>query len=248
MANPFTLEGKTILVTGASSGIGKSISVETSKMGARVIIVARNENRLKETFSLMDGDGHIIVCVDLSDESQIDDLVAGLPVINGLVNCAGIGPHIPFKFIDREKLDAVFAVNFIAPALLSQKLVKSKKIAKQSSIVFIASVSGNCIAASASSAYSASKAAVGGLVKAMAVDLAPQGIRVNSISPGAVRTAIFDTGQFSEEDLKLEEKRYPLKRLGRPEEIAYAVIYLLSDASAWTTGTNMIVDGGFTVL
>lgn len=248
MPNPFTLEGKTILVTGASSGIGRSIAVETSKMGAKVILVARSEERLKETLSLMDGDGHTMVCVDLSDESQISDLVADLPVINGLVHCAGIGPHIPFKFVDKQKLDDVFAVNFFAPTLLSQKMVKGKKLAKQSSIVFIASVSGNCIAASASSAYCASKAAVGGLVKAMAVDLAPQGIRVNSISPGAIRTAIFDTGQFTEEDLKAEEHRYLLKRLGKPEEIAYATIYLLSDAASWTTGTNMIVDGGFTVL
>lgn len=248
MANPFSLGGKTILVTGASSGIGRAIAIEVSKMGAKVILVARNEERLKETLSKMEGEGHQMYCVDLANEEAITNLVSDLPVLNGLVNCAGIGPHVPFKFISKEKLDEVFAVNFFAPTLMSQKLVKGKKVAKQSSIVFIASISGNNIAASASSAYCSSKAAVGGLVKAMAVDLAPQGIRVNCVSPGAVRTAIFDNGQFTEEDLKAEEARYPLKRLGTPEEIAYAVIYLLSDASAWTTGTNMVVDGGFTIL
>lgn len=248
MENPFSLEGKTILVTGASSGIGKAIAIECSKMGATIMLVARNEDRLQDTLSLLHGVGHQSFSVDITDEEALANMVSNLPVLNGLVHCAGIGPHIPFKFINREKLDDVFNVNFFAPAILSQKLVKAKKISKQASVVFIASISGNNIAASASSAYCSSKAAIGGLVKSMAVDLAPQGIRVNSVSPGAIRTAIFDTGQFTEEDLKAEEVRYLLKRLGKPEEIAYSVIYLLSDASAWTTGTNMVVDGGFTVL
>lgn len=248
MNNPFSLEGKTILVTGASSGIGRAIAIEVSKMGAAVILVARNEERLTQTLAQMEGEGHQCIAADLSSEAELDRLVAEAPALNGLVNCAGIGTHIPFKFVNREKLDEVFEVNYFAPTLLSQKLLKTKKLQKQSSVVFISSISGNCIASSASSIYCSTKAAIGGLVKAMAVDLAPQGIRVNSVSPGAIRTAIFDSGEISEEQLKEEEQRYLLKRLGKPEEIAYAVVYLLSDASAWTTGTNMVVDGGYTVL
>lgn len=248
MYNPFSLEGKTILVTGASSGIGRAIAIECSKMGAIVLLVARSEEKLSATMAEMSGANHQLFCTDLSKEEEIDKLVMALPSLNGLVHCAGIGPHVPFKFVNKAKLDEVFAVNYFAPALLSQKLLKAKKISKQSSIVFISSISGNCIASSASSIYCSTKAAIGGLVKAMAVDLAPQGIRVNSVSPGAIRTAIFDSGEISEEQLKEEEQRYLLKRLGKPEEIAYATIYLLSDASAWTTGTNMVVDGGYTTL
>ncbi len=248
MYNPFSLEGKTIMVTGASSGIGQAIAIECSKLGASVILVARNQERMAETMAQMVGAGHLTFSVDLSREVEIDDMVMNLPALNGIVHCAGIGPHVPFKFVNKAKLDEVFAVNYFAPTLLSQKLLKAKKISKQSSIVFISSISGNCIASSASSIYCSTKAAIGGLVKAMAVDLAPQGIRVNSVSPGAIRTAIFDSGEISEEQLKEEEQRYLLKRLGKPEEIAYATIYLLSDASAWTTGTNMIVDGGYTTL
>jgi NAD(P)-dependent dehydrogenase (short-subunit alcohol dehydrogenase family) len=248
MYNPFTLEGKNILVTGASSGIGRAIAIECSKMGATVILVARNQERLSQTLAQMSGEGHMSFCSDLSQEEELDVLVANIPQLNGVVHCAGIGPHFPFKFINKAKLDEVFAVNYFAPTLLSQKLLKAKKISKQSSIVFISSISGNCIASAASSIYCSTKAAIGGLVKAMAVDLAPQGIRVNSISPGAIHTAIFDNGEISDEQLKEEEQRYLLKRLGKPEEIAYATIYLLSDASSWTTGTNMIVDGGYTTV
>jgi Dehydrogenases with different specificities (related to short-chain alcohol dehydrogenases) len=248
MYNPFTLEGKNILVTGASSGIGRAIAIECSKMGAAVILVARNQERLSQTLAQMSGEGHLSFCADLSQEEELDVLVANIPQLNGVVHCAGIGPHVPFKFVNKAKLDEVFSVNYFAPTLLSQKLLKAKKISKQSSIVFISSISGNCIASAASSIYCSTKAAIGGLVKAMAVDLAPQGIRVNSISPGAIHTAIFDNGEISDEQLKEEEQRYLLKRLGKPEEIAYATIYLLSDASAWTTGTNLIIDGGYTTL
>jgi len=248
MYNPFSLAEKTVLVTGASSGIGKAIAIECSKMGAKVILVARSQERLSQTLAQMAGEGHLTFCTDLSKEEEIDKMVANVPALNGVVHCAGIGSHVPFKFVNKEKLNEVFAVNYFAPTLLSQKLLKSKKISKQSSIVFISSISGNCIASTASSIYCSTKAAIGGLVKAMAVDLAPQNIRVNSISPGAIRTAIFDNGEISDEQLKEEEQRYLLKRLGTPEEIAYATIYLLSDASAWTTGTNMVVDGGYTTV
>jgi NAD(P)-dependent dehydrogenase (short-subunit alcohol dehydrogenase family) len=139
-------------------------------------------------------------------------------------------------------------VNFTAPALLSADLIKKKKISKNASIVFISSISGVMCAAVGGSIYSASKGAVNGLIKGMALDLAAKGIRANSVNPGVIETHIFDAGTITAEQLEDDKKRYPLKRHGKPEEVAYAVIYLLSNASSWVTGSNLVIDGGFTLL
>jgi NAD(P)-dependent dehydrogenase (short-subunit alcohol dehydrogenase family) len=139
-------------------------------------------------------------------------------------------------------------INFYAPSELTRLLIKGKKIIKDGSIVFISSISGVVCSAPASSLYSASKGAINGLIKGMALDLAPKQIRVNCVNPGVVETAIFNAGVISEEQLSEGKKQYPLKRYGKPEEIAYAVVYLLSDTSRWVTGSNLIIDGGFTLL
>lgn len=248
MYNPFSLEGKKILVTGASSGIGKAIAIESSKIGANVIITGRNEQRLKETFSLLDGSGHDLIVADLSRKEELEQLQKELPVINGLVNCAGLTKVAPFPFATRDSFEEVMNVNFFAPTELSRLLVKSKKIGKGASIIFISSVSGVYCSAVASSIYSSSKGAINGLVKGVALDLAPKGIRVNSVNPGMIDTDIFSGSAITEDQLKEDTKRYPLGRYGKPEEVAYAVIYLLSDASSWTTGSNLLIDGGYTLL
>ena len=139
-------------------------------------------------------------------------------------------------------------VNFFAPTELTRLLVKSKKISKNGSIVFISSVSGVYCSAVASSIYSSSKGAVNGLVKGVALDLAPRGIRVNSVNPGMIDTDIFSDSAITQDQLNEDVKRYPLGRYGKPEEVAYAVIYLLSDASTWTTGSNILIDGGYTLI
>jgi NAD(P)-dependent dehydrogenase (short-subunit alcohol dehydrogenase family) len=247
MYNPFSLKGKTILVTGASSGIGKSIAIECSKMGANVIITARNEERLKETISQMEGEKHSVIIADLTDENARRQLADNLPTLDGLVNCAGINKLLPFPFITSESLLKVMDINFTAPALLSTELIKKKKIFKNSSIVFISSISGIYCTAVGGSIYSASKGAINGLIKGMALDLASKSIRVNSVNPGVIETHIFDEGTITPEQLEDDKKRYPLKRHGKPEEVAYAVIYLLSDASGWVTGSNIVIDGGFTL-
>jgi NAD(P)-dependent dehydrogenase (short-subunit alcohol dehydrogenase family) len=248
MYNPFTLEGKKILVTGASSGIGRAIAVECSKMGATIVLTARNEERLNETLSQMDGTGHSIIVADLGNEDERKRLVTASPVLDGLVNCAGIVKTLPFQFVNAEALAGVMNVNFTAPVLMSAELVKGKKFSKNSSIVFISSISGVVCVWGGNSMYSASKGAVNGVVKNMALDLASKNIRVNSVNPGQIETHILDEGVITKEQIEENKKLYPLKRFGQPEDVAHAVIYLLSDASSWVTGSNLVIDGGYTLL
>jgi NAD(P)-dependent dehydrogenase (short-subunit alcohol dehydrogenase family) len=248
MYNPFSLESKTILVTGASSGIGKATAIECSKMGAKIILTGRDENRLKKTLESLHGDEHTYITADITKESDLSNLLHLLPVLNGCVNNAGITKNVPLPFIKEEILDEVFAVNTIAPILLTQRIIKMKKLANAGSIVFTSSISGVYCSAVASSLYSASKGAINGFVKSAALDLAPKQIRVNSVNPGVIDTDIFSEGIISQEQLSMDKLKYPLKRFGRPEEVAYAVIYLLSDASQWVTGSNIVIDGGYTLL
>ena len=247
MYNPFTLEGKTILVTGASSGIGKAIAIESSKMGANVIITGRNEERLKKTYYLLKGSGHGLIVADLSVKEDIERLHKELPVIDGLVNCAGLTILKPFKFLSENDFKSVIGVNFEAPFILTKNIVKSKKISKGGSIVFISSISGVKVSYVAGSIYSASKGAINGLCKGLAVELAPN-IRVNTVIPGMIDTNILSGGEITDKQLEDDIQRYPLKRYGKPEEVAFAVIYLLSDAASWITGSNLLIDGGYTLL
>ena len=248
MYNPFSLENKTILVTGASSGIGKAIAIECSKMGAQVVITGRNEQRLQETYKQLESTQPAYIVADLTKKEDIETLVNQIDGLNGLVNCAGLTIPKPFKFLQEEDIQEVMTVNFNAPLLLTQLLIKKKKLQKASSIVFISSISGTKVSAIAESVYSASKAAIDGFCKGLALELAPQQIRVNTVNPGIIETNIFSGGQISEEQLQGNIMKYPLKRYGKPEEVAHAVVYLLSDASSWVTGSNLLIDGGYTLL
>lgn len=248
MYNPFTLEGKNILVTGASSGIGRGIAVECSKMGARLVITGRNPERLGETLAMLEGNGHITVQADLSTQEGLDCLVSECPTLQGCVHCAGIPKISTVKHIDRLQLEEIIQVNEMAPILLTSALLVTKKIQKKASIVFIASMSGIYMGNIGESLYAATKGALSGFVKTAALELAAQRTRVNSICPGLVPTRILNLSNtlFSEEQLQeTMYGRYPLKRVGTPEDIAYAAIYLLSDASSWITGINLLVDGGY---
>ena len=249
MYNPFSLEKKTILVTGASSGIGRATAIECSKMGASLIITGRNEERLNKTYDELQGSNHKKIACDLSFEENIKELAKQMPNLDGIVHSAGtFGSFAPFQFVSSQKLKTMFDINFFAPVLLSQTLVKEKKIQNNSSIVFISSVSGTGLSRVATSIYAASKSAVAAMAKGMALDLAPKKIRVNCVLPGAVETPMTFGDTLSREQYDIDIKSYPLKRYGKPEEIAYAVIYLLSDASSWVTGSNLVIDGGITLL
>ena len=250
MYNPFSLLGKRILVTGASSGIGRATAIEWSKMGANVILTARNEERLNETLQQMDNiQLHQIIVADLSNMDDIKTLVdsIGNP-LDGIVLCAGFTIVKPFRFVSENNIDSIINVNFKASAILLQMLLKRKGINKKASIVFISSVSGVWVSTMGNTLYSASKGAVNGLIKGLALEMATKAIRVNSVNPGMVNTPFFKDDVISKEELQEDIKRYPLGRYGNPKEIAYAVIYLLSDASAWVTGTNLLIDGGYTLL
>ena len=245
--NPFNLQGKTILITGASSGIGKATAIECSKLGAKIVITGRNEARLAETMQLLEENGHQMVIGDLSSEDTVMQIVEACPTLDGLVNNAGTTIMVPTQFVTREKLMHVLEVNTIAPILLTQMLLKKKKLVKGSSIVFTDSISGVKIASPGNVLYSTSKSAVEGFVKNAALDLAGKNIRVNAVCPGMIATHILDDGAVSEEDKAADLKKYPLKRYGTPEEVAFAIIYFLSDASAFTTGSSLVIDGGFTL-
>jgi NAD(P)-dependent dehydrogenase (short-subunit alcohol dehydrogenase family) len=250
MFNPFSLEGKCILVTGASSGIGRGIAVQCSKMGAQMVITGRNSERLHETFSQLSGEGHSIICADLSCQEGIDSLVEQCPLIHGVVHCAGIPKICDVKHIKRELLNEIININEIAPVLLTSGLLKKKKLKKKCSIVFIASISGVCVSNVGEAAYSATKGALSGYAKGAAFELAAQGSRVNTICPGLVPTEILTLSNdlFSEKQLMESTMyKYPLNRYGTVEDIANGAIYLLSDASSWVTGINLIIDGGYTL-
>lgn len=248
MSNPFTLENKVILITGASSGIGKSTAIECSKMGARLIITGRNIDRLNETFNLLSGEEHQQFPADLSQSDGIEYLVEKLPQVDGIVHVAGVVKPKPFQFLNKKELDEIMDINFFGPILLTNLMLRKKIIKKNSSIVFISSISGVVCSYIGGSSYSASKGAINGIIKAMALDLASKKIKVNSVMPGMIDTGILKDSGITQEDLDADVKRYPLARYGKPEEVAYAAIYLLSDASSWVTGSNLLIDGGYTLI
>lgn len=244
--NPFSLEGKTILVTGASSGIGKETAISCSRMGARLIITARNEERLKDTFNQLEGDGNAMILADLTRQADIEMLVSQVGKIDGLVLCAGKGLTLPVLFSTREKFDDVFGINFFSPIEILRLLVKKKKLSNSSSVVIVVSVGGTGRWSLGNAVYDSSKAALSSMVHSFALELAPKGIRVNGLNPGMVETPLIHNGTLTQEQLDEDKARYPLKRYGWPEDIANGAIYLLSDASSWVTGHSLVIDGGIT--
>lgn len=249
MYNPFSLEGKTILVTGASSGIGRGTAIECSRMGARVILTGRDEQRLQETLSQLQGDGHMILAADLTVRSALDMIIDRMPELHGVVHCAGISQIKMVRFMDEDSLNSVFNSNVIGPLLLNTLLIRKRKVKKASSIVFISSISGVYASQVGEAGYGASKAALTGYMKSAAIELAGKGIRVNCIHPGVIETPLLKTSNetFSEEDLDNLKKKYPLKRFGQPEDVARCAVYLLSDASSFMTGSSILLDGGFSL-
>lgn len=247
MYNPFSLSGKTILVTGASSGIGRQTAIECSNMGASLVLSARNEERLQETFSKLYGDNHIIAVADLRCQEQLDAMVADMPVLDGVVLCSGKGLTLPMQFATREKFDDLFNTNFFAPFELLRLLYKKKKIQKGGSVVALSSLGGTQVFSGCNGIYGASKATLQSAMVFCAKEFSARKIRVNCICPGMVDTPLIHRGTVSEEQLKENEKQYPMGRYGMPEDIAYAAVYLLSDASAWMTGQSVVLDGGISI-
>ena len=249
MYNPFSLEGKTILVTGASSGIGRGTAIECSKMGAQLVLSGRNEERLHETLASLEGDGHVVFSGDLCKDEVRKEIEEKMPAVNGVVYCAGISQVKMAKFMDMSSLESIFQTNVFSPLMLNTLLLKKKKIQKNSSLIFISSISGVYRSQVGEGGYGATKAALVGYVKSLALELSPQGIRVNTIHPGVVETPLLEVsnGTFGAEELETLRQKYPLKRFGKPEDVACCAVYLLSDAASWMTGSNILIDGGFTL-
>ena len=247
MYNPYSLEGKTVLITGASSGIGRTAAVECSKLGASVIITARNEQRLQETISMMEGDGHNYIVCDLSQSENISVLVSQLPQIDGFISNAGINTMLPISFINDADVKSILQVNTVSPMLLLKELVKKKKLKKCASVVYTSSMAGVGAAAVGNGVYTASKGAISSFIKVAALELSPRRIRVNAVCPGMTETSMIYDDSLNKEQLEKDMERYPLGRYGDPKDIAWAMIFLLSDASAWITGINLVIDGGLTI-
>ena len=248
MANPFSLEGKTVIVTGASSGIGKATAILCAEMGAKVVALGRNEQRLAETMAQLQGEGHIMSAFDLNDEKAMDAAIAALSLIDGVACCAGVANMTPFQFVAKEEMDRVFSANFFSPVMLVNKLLKAKKLQKGSSVVFVSSVDGPKVVHAGNSVYSASKSALVGMARNMAVDLVGKKIRVNSVLPGTTDTEMIRTANVTEEMLQETAKALPMKRFAVPQEIANAIVFLLSEASSYITGAELVVDGGSSIV
>ena len=245
--NPFSLQDKTILVTGASSGIGQETALTCARMGASVVITGRNADRLQSTYDQLECATKAQVVADMTVADDVEALVSALPPLDGAVLCAGNSMTLPMQFGTREKYDDMFNVNFFAPIELLRLIYKKKVLQKGASVVLIASIGGTHSFMPGNGVYGASKAALNSSMKYAAREYASRKIRINSICPGMVDTPLIHRGTITEEQLAEDAKRYPLGRYGRPEDIANGAVYLLSDASSWLTGHDLVIDGGFSI-
>ena len=245
--NPFSLDGKTIFVTGGSSGIGREVALECARMGAEVVITGRDVERLQETFDQIGTSQKSQIIADLTVADDIERLIEALPSLDGAVLCAGNSTTLPLQFGTRDKFDDMFDINFFAPVELLRLLYKKKHLNKGASVVLIASIGGTHSFMPGNGIYGASKAALNSVMKYAAREFASRRIRVNSICPGMVDTPLIHRGTITEEQLAEDAKRYPLGRYGKPSDIAHGAVYLLGDASSWLTGHDLVIDGGFSI-
>jgi len=243
MYNPYTLEGKTILITGAASGIGKATSIECSKVGAKVVAVDLNSEGLNALMPQLEGEEHISFAGNLCSEEFLKELGEQVPALDGVFLCAGVSDTTPVKFITEEKIDRVMSVNLVAPVMMLKQLLIRKKINKGGSLVWMSSYGAEKVEPGLG-IYAASKSAVNGIMRAYAKELVARKIRSNSIMPMMIRTELLSTlNNISDKDWEKQEAMYPLG-FGSPLDVAYAAIYLFSDASRWITGTQIKMDGG----
>jgi NAD(P)-dependent dehydrogenase (short-subunit alcohol dehydrogenase family) len=246
MSTPFHLTGKTILVTGASSGIGKQVAITCSEMGANVCITGRDTERLQATFTLLKGSNNIQLTCDLANETDRNKLVESLPALDGFVHCAGIVLPAPVKFIESKHIKQLMEINFDSAVLMTSRLLKMKKLNKNASLVFMSSI-GAHFPYNGGSLYNASKAAIEAYSRNLAREMHGIGLRSNCIVPAMVNTPMYDE---TLKGMNLTEKEYSAKYplgIGKPEDVANASVFLLSEASRWITGTTLSLDGGYTL-
>jgi len=250
MYNPFTLEGKTILVTGAGGGIGRATAIACSKMGATLVVTDINAETLAETLSLLETEGdrnHLMFTADLTNDEALDKMVAEMPQLDGIVCNAGISKVLPIQFLNTEDMNRIMAINAFAPMYMTQRLYKKKRINKGGSIVYTVSISGVSMVSMGGVMYAVSKSALDAFMRNAALEFAARNIRVNSVNPSRVKTGLIQNSVYSEEEVAKDLQTYPLKRYAEPEEIANCIVFLLSDAASYITGHALIVDGGKTL-
>lgn len=247
MNNPYTVEGKTLLITGAASGIGKATALQCAEMGAKLILLDLNEDGLGRIVADINERDVETIAINLTNSDNIQSMVAKLPKLDGIVSNAGIFYSMMAKLSDKKDMERIFEINTFSHINLIQQILEQKKINKGASIVFTSSMSGVFCGAVGGSLYGATKSALAGYAKALAVELAPRGIRVNTIHPGMINTPLIHSAALSQDVLDEDKKNYPLGRYGEPEEVAYSIVFLLSDATKWMTGTQLLIDGGFSV-
>lgn len=247
--NPYSLEGRTILITGGAGGIGSAVAQTCILLGARVILTDIREEALCSTFvSLPEsriGDPNLYFTADLTDAEQLSALVDFCPSLDGVVCNAGIMKLTLTQFITEEELTRIQKINLNAPILLTRLLLKKKKVAKGGSIVFTASAAGVFRVSVGNGIYATTKCGIDAFMRTVALECGPKGIRCNSVNPGMVETNLI--GSFTDEQKEKEKLNYPLRRFAKPEDIAYGIAYLLSDASSFVTGTALKIDGGMTL-
>lgn len=243
--NPFSLKGKTILITGAAGGIGRATCVECAKLGATLVLTDINENGLKETLNNLEGQNHKYIVANLTSEEALDSLLLDVPMLDGFVSNAGVTKPTPVKFINKDDLERIMSINTFAPMYLTQRLLKKKKFNQGASLVFTVSVGGVYTTAPGNAMYGSSKGALQVFVHNVALEGAPR-IRCNSVNPGMINTNLTG-GIYSDDDRKKDMETYPMKRYGEPKDVALGIVFLLSDASSWMTGSSLIIDGGKTL-
>lgn len=244
--NPMQLTNKKILITGASSGIGRATAIALSQLGAVIYITGRDKIKLQQTFDQLEGGFHQQLVADLTLQEDLNGLTSLVPVLDGLVHCAGLARPLPVKFIEEKHINEMYAINYTVPVKLTAKLLREKKIGAGGSIVFMSSISSK-FGHIGGALYCGAKAGLDAFSKVLALECAAQKIRANTINAAMVKTELFEKAELavSKEAMALHEKKYPLG-FGEASDIANTIIFLLSDASKWITGTNLIVDGGLT--
>jgi len=248
MNNIFSLTGKTFLVTGASSGIGFETCKTIHSLGGKVIAIARNEENLKDLIKQLNPNEDTFIKADLSNKSDIKLITEQITNIDGIVHSAGVVTLSPLKFINEEKMDLLYEINYKSIVLLMQSIVKAKKLNKGSSVVFVSSIAG-LYGMKGNGMYAGTKGALISVSKVFANELAAQKIRVNCVAPGMVKTQITQEtiNQLSAEVIAEDEAKYPLG-YGEPEDVANPICFLLSEASKWITGQTLTLDGGRTAI
>jgi NAD(P)-dependent dehydrogenase (short-subunit alcohol dehydrogenase family) len=250
MNSPLDFSGKAVLVTGASAGIGRGTAVLLSRLGARVVLSGRDEDRLRQTLGEMEGSGHHVAALDLANPNEIaawmPGVIEAVGPLSGLAYCAGVAPIMPIRFLSLKQFEEVMRVNFYSAAMLLKEFARTRMHQEGASAVLVASVAG-MRGKAARSAYGASKGALIAFAKSAAVELVKDGIRVNCVAPSYVRTEMYEkAGDFlTPQQLQAcVESRQPLG-LGTPLDVAQAIAFLLADTAKWITGSVLAVDGGF---